>query len=845
MEGDKLDKEEVTSILRQPTNYRRFYIKWKLNAYNSVDSVKVANKRARLDQELRETNIRRKEKEAEVNKKRIEKARAKRNSYYTHKTKQLKDTINPRKFLREWYKYTIGEPPVIFDSTSYDKSIEQLNAYLEQKGYYYGSAEGHVKYKSSKKCIVTYAITTGEQYFIRKTSVECSNPEVKSAYSSYVCAQHDPPLIGKPFDSEMLDDYRYDVARYLRDSSFYGFSSNHITYLADTNKADMSVNLTIVFGDRTVRAEENSDSLILKPHKKYFIDEVFFHVSDTMFYDGNFLQRMKDDGLKLYDGPFFRTVDTLQYTRRHVKDGHRDAVFYFNTKPFVKPRVLEMQNFLEKGSHYSEKNAEGSYSSLLRMNLFKAIKTEFIEVPGTNKVQVHYYLAPKKRQSYTFRPRATNTNGYLGVSASISYTNRNLFRGAEQLTLSLSGGFESQPPVFEKTLDGGKVKTAGRSFNTFEIGPSLKLTMPGLFPLRASQVSKKRRPQTIISTAYNYQNREEFERSAFQLNYQWKFIVTKTSLFEIGLPGASVVKWVNITKSTDFEQRLNDLGDLFLINAYSNQFVWQDWRVRYEYNIKEKPNRKGNAQIYFSSVFDPAGNVLSAFTKYQDTLVNGQYAINGVGYSQFMRLNNELIFSKPLGKGRSINMKMEIGGGVPYGNTTTSLPYDYSFFAGGANDNRGWRARTLGPGGYKYYLDTLRTATQIGDIGIGAFSEFRFAVNSFIKGAFFLDAGNIWTMEHDENRVGGKISKDWWRQVAVATGVGVRMDLEYFIVRVDFGFPIRNPALPAGENWIFQDTKEDFVAEAKEAFKDLPKDWDEYVPKLYIPNIHFGIGYPF
>ena len=126
------------------------------------------------------------------------------------------------------------------------------------------------------------------------------------------------------------------------------------------------------------------------------------------------------------------------------------------------------------------------------------------------------------------------------------------------------------------------------------------------------------------------------------------------------------------------------------------------------------------------------------------------------------------------------------------------MPYDYSFFAGGANDNRGWRARALGPGSYKYYLDETKTATQIGDLRIGSSGEFRFAFNSLFKGAVFVDAGNVWTIYEDPNRIGGQFTKNWYKEIAIAGGFGLRMDLEYFIIRLDVGIPMRNPALPKG-----------------------------------------------
>ncbi|MDC3252702.1 outer membrane protein assembly factor [Crocinitomicaceae bacterium] len=845
--GDKLDNDDLDAIVRQHPNYKRLGVKWKLMAYNTVDSTKVALKRQIKNKELREINQKRRTKQSRINEKRIARARARGADFYNHKIISLKDTVVPRKFLREWYKYKIGEAPVIFDSLMFDKSIDQLNAYLISKGYYYGSVGGFVNCSKNRKCKVTYSIETGPCYTIDSVFVVCDNKEVEEAYRAFVAVQHDLPLIGESFDSDQLDDFRNRVAKFMRDSSFYGFSANHIRFVSDTSKLDMQVDLGIVFGDRMIRSSKNRDSLLFVPHKRTYINEVYFHVADSLRYNGNFKNTIRQKGLPLYDGAFLTTIDTMRYQKKDTKqfggmDKYRSVYVTYNGALMVKPSILELHNNLESGALYGEKYAEDSYSGLLRMELFKAIKTDIRELGDTNLLDVHYYLTPSKKQSYSFQPRATNANGFLGVSLSVDYTNRNLFKGAERFTFSVSGGFESQPPIFDETLNGEKIKTAGRSFNTLEIGPSMKLQLPGFFPFRMANISKKRRAQTIVSSAYNYQKRADFERGTFQLNYSWEFLLNKTSLFEIGLPAASVIKFVSIDKTDQFAERLNTLGDLFLLNVYSDQFIWQDWRFRYEYNIKEKLNRLGNSQFYVNSVFDPAGNLLSLFKGIQDTTSNGQYALAGVGYSQFLRMDNELIYAKPLGRERSVNLRLQAGAGLPYGNTKTSLPYDYSFFAGGANDNRGWRARGLGPGGYKYYLDTNRTATQIGDIRFGVSAEYRFAINTFFKGALFLDAGNVWTAYYDENRPGGQISKDMFNQIAVATGFGIRMDLEYFIVRVDVGFPIRNASLPQGEKWIFQGTKDEFEIEADDTYGS---NWKSVVPKLYTPQLHFGIGYPF
>lgn len=844
--GKKLDKEDVNGIIRQQPNYKRFGIKWKLMAYNLVDSTKVAEKRLRKNEKLRWINKERQEREARINEKRKEKAIAKGKSYYTEKIIPLKDTVQPRRFFREWYKYKIGQPPVVFDSLLYEKSLEQLQTFLRTKGFYYGEVTGFVDFHKNQKCVVTYHIESGDQYRVDSVYAISDNPVVMEKYDVYLSNYEEHPLIGEPFDSDVLDDFRYEVAKFMRNESLYGFSSNHITFLADTNRQTMKVNLGIQFGDRLIKKVETGDSLIRVKHDETYVYNVYFHLADTLNYEGNFSEAVKKQGLPILNGQFLTTLDTTYYSKLKKRnsdelDVSRMAIFTHNGKLFVKERVLESQNHLEMDQKYADMHLENTYLSLLRLDVFEAVRTEVKEQEASNCVDAHYYLVPKKKQSFSFEPRATNSNGFLGVAATVNYVNRNLFRGAEKLTISLSGGFESQPPVFE-SLEGEKVKIENRTFNTIELGPSVSLELPGLFPIAYTAMSKRLRPKTVVSTAYNFQDREQdFVRHTFQMNYLWRFFVKKTMIFQSGFPGISVVKFVTFEPKGDFESKLIQLNDLFLINAYSNQFIWQDWKFTFEYNIKEKENRKGNSQFYLRSTFDPAGNIFSLFKNFQDTLENGQYGVNGLAYAQFMRLDNTLVLAKPLKKEKSLNFKLEAGAGLPYGNTQTSLPYDYSFFGGGANDNRGWRARSLGPGAYKYYLDTNRTATQIGDIRLGASAEFRFSFNKLFKGALFADAGNVWTMYNDDKRQGGQISSSWYEEIALASGVGLRLDLQYFIIRLDLGVPIYNPALPKSARWIFN-SREAYYAEGLAVFGP---DYKEYLPSPFLPKVHFGIGYPF
>jgi len=476
---------------------------------------------------------------------------------------------------------------------------------------------------------------------------------------------------------------------------------------------------------------------------------------------------------------------------------------------------------------------------LLRSNQFSIVKTKIVE--GEDGLIVQYYVVPAKKLSFSFTPKATNSNGFLGVSATVSFTNKNLFRGAERMTFSLAGGFESSPPIFDQTLSGQQIQQAARSFNTFEIGPSLRFQLPGLFPFKMVNVPKQLRPQTELTVGFNYQKRDDFSQGAFQISNLWRFFQKQTMIFESGIPFVSIIKFVDITKSQAFEQRLNDLNDLFLLNAYSDQFIWQEWKFGFQYNTRKKEYRRKNYQFFYDLSFDPAGNLLSVFGGVQDTVADGRKAIFGVPYAQFVRLDNVLIFHQPTGRETSLDFRLQIGMGQPYGNSKLSMPYDYAFFAGGANDVRGWRARALGPGVYKSYLDSNSTATQMGDMKLALSSEFRFGITKSLKGAFFIDAGNVWTINEDVNRPGGHFSNEWYKQIALAGGVGIRFDMSFLILRADIGIPLFNPSYPKGSRFIF-DGRGAYKAEAEAKFGSS---YQDFVPKAFVPVFHFGVGYPF
>lgn len=868
----KLDRYELSQVLRQQPNARFFGAPWKLWLYNAIDSSAVADKKAKKYLHFEQKLSHKRAKVRMVNARRNQRSILKKKPDYRYKN--LPDSTFKQAIWAEKLKYKYGQKPVVFDTLLHRKNEDQLARYLVKKGYYYGNVRSEVNYNPNKQSVqAIYHINEGRPYIIDSVTYTGARL-LRDLHQKLIKKEYLPlgehPLIGQPFDLDYLSAYREKVAKFMRDESVYKFNSNSIQFQADTNRATMTVHLVVKFEDRLVPSAQNLDSLVRVPYRETKINRVYFHLADTLQVAGSFSNELSKAGLSNYDSlqpQYVRTQEQLIYNELlyskkqaadlkvpyGTKSNWRSMTLKYNGRyPWINADVLEMQNYLEQGNTYKEYYLDRSYRSLVQLGVFSSVKPYIEEVPGTNQLNVHYYLEPAKKQSWAFDPRFTSSFGLLGAAASLNYTNKNLFGGAERLTFSLGGGFESQPPVFDANSE-SQLVSAGRTFNTFELGPSLKIDLPGLFPTPVNLLGKRQKPRTVISTAMNFEKRNIFDRRVFQLNYTWRFLVGKTQVFQMGLPGASVIKYVNIQKSAAFEAQLNQINDLFLFNTYSNQFIWQDFKFAFEYSNKDKDEKTGkkryyNGTLYFNSTLDAAGNLLYAFRSRQDSL-NGQYLLGKQPYSQFVRLDNQLNASKRMANKSTLHLRMHAGAGISYGNSQTAMPYDYSFFGGGSNDNRGWRARALGPGAYKYHLDTSRLATQIGDIRFGGALEYRFDISSTFKGAIFTDFGNIWTYREDASRLGSQFNwQTFIPQLAISSGIGLRMDLDYFILRLDVGFPIFDPAFTDGARWVFQDfkTRETYYQEGMQHFNMTLDQVKEIMPRPFLPNyLNFGIGYPF
>jgi hypothetical protein len=814
--------------------------------------------------------------------------------------RNYKDTTDIKPKLKKRLKYKFGEAPAIADSALMNKSLQQFQAYLRSKGYYNGIVSAHFDtiYKTkkgqkvgTKKVVGSYYVQTGERFIIDSVLLKCP-PELLGDFNAFVKKIEDANDLNSqfklglfeskrvyiPYDANQLDAYRYEVASYMLDHKFYGFSEQNVYYKVDTmlthNSADYRMTLTIGLTNRFI--EDAQKKVYQVPFRQTMVEGVHFHISDTTYYE-NYSKKMDSLNIDFSTEKYLPTLDKDYYdvllrkaenhqdgddkkrtyykstVNKNLFGNYKDSIevnpfrlanFYFNGEMFVSEALIECQNYLENTNYYKEYYIDRSYTSLQQLGIFSQVDYKIIEKnPGNGKIEVHYYLAPATRQSFSFQPKATNVNGFFGISASLNYTNINLLRTGTKMNFSIGSGFEQNSTIIQDPDEDAPF------FNTIEFGPSLKFDIPGLFPVPVTALGKRQKPRTELAVSLNYQERVDFKRTLVQTDWNYKFSAGdgKTQSFVIGTI-APVIKIVSISKTDEFTQRIEELNDLFLKNAYSDQLIWQDFKFGWTVDNLRKDDKKfRRLRATFNFTLNTAGNVVAPILagknpEYDD---QGHRLLYGLPYSQFRIIDFKYIANIRFNRKHSFAFRAMYGHGWPGKNSSTSLPYDYSFSSGGANDVRGWEARQLGPGTYLSLLDPNAVATQIGDVRLQSSLEYRFGGGGVLNHAFFADGGNIWTVNYDALRPGSQLTKDFYKQIAFNLGYGLRLDFSFFIFRIDVGVPIFNPSLPGDSKWIFNKHTE-YHDLATQIYGDNYKEvLNKFQINPFRPHIHFGIGLPF
>lgn len=848
----------------------------KLYFYNSINPEKmdaqVEKKKNRIDAK----NEKRTTKENAINKTRNDNAASKGDDSFIQKKVRRKKM---RTGWRYWVVNKAGEAPILADSTLTQKSVNQLEIYLEKKGFYDAQvSDTTVYYKKKRKAYNRFSINTGEPYRIGEVKFD-TLPQFSKfnvEYKRFLRKNGSSIKRNDLFDSDKLDAERERFTKYLRDRAFFDLNKNYIFFSADTTKAYHVVDIYIKMKPKMIDNPDGSDNQINSGHKNYRINSVtyFVHNKDSLSFKnfGLYKERLSALGLN-YTPNNFPLLDTIVYMDTvYYEDNKQEnirifwgekldtvivnrGVYIYNEELVVDPYLLDRQNFLEiyiptfkngDNGWYKEYYVERSYRRLLGLDVFESI-TPNIHIdpsqPLGKMIQVEYHLKPSKKQLFLIEPRATNSNGFLGVSATVSYTNKNLFGGAEKLKISFSGGLESQPAVFDNTISGSGELVSSRTLNTFEISPKISYELPKLFPLPKrlrNTFSKRLYPSSIFDVSYNFQRRNDFDRGITELGYSWKFSEGKSKTRQIKWQSFNFVK---LKKDPFFEQKLALLNDPFILNSYNDHFS-NKFQFILTRNTQRVKNDEGKSNYLFvTTKVTTSGLILdNVGVGVSDTTDQGLKRAFGVPFTQFLAIENDARYYLKVGRNRSMAFRLLSGIGYAYGNSP-SLPYEQSFYAGGSNDLRAWEARTIAPGGTQTWNDTTSTTTQIGDMKIELNVEYRFQLSDMLKMAWFIDAGNIWKLKDEatpDDDLAAFHFNTFANQIAVGAGFGLRLDFDFFLIRFDAAIPIHNPYMYAGERWIWEDRNQYDV--------DLLTKPDWYTNSLtgpFTPRINIGIGYPF
>jgi hypothetical protein len=518
---------------------------------------------------------------------------------------------------------------------------------------------------------------------------------------------------------------------------------------------------------------------------------------------------------------------------------HEGYAILYRGKPFVRPKSLTRHLFLEPQDRFRRSYEDLTYRRLTSLRVFDRVDIRYdtLTADPPDHVDVRLTLLPTHTQGFSVEGAGTNRGGFLGTSLSLNYKHRNVARTMGQLTVSLTLGLEAQQSVTGQEASTDQASTAvGRDvlFNTVEIGPELNYKAPR--PLVFQRLfGPSANARTSFTALYNYQRRPDYTRALakFSLGQEWY----ERPTIQMGV--YIDANLVTIPYRSDaFQNYLALSNDPILIDGYTDHLVLP---LRGTCTWTSRPGLVMNSMFYNKFNLEWAGTPLRGFDELvqapitTDTLGNSYYTLFDVRYAEFFKFDEDFRYHYTLHDKSSLAFRMGGGLGVPYGNLGV-LPFESSFFVGGANGLRAWRARSLGPGSYRQPLNAF---DRVGEVRIEGNAEYRFKLIGFLEGALFVDVGNIWLINEDPNKPGAGISNQWLNELAVGTGIGTRLNFDFFIIRFDLGLQTKDPSLPKGERWVFQ-PKDEYETWRND--QEGGGDPYTYKPKV---NFNLGIGYPF
>lgn len=618
----------------------------------------------------------------------------------------------------------LGEDPVLFDSLQAEQTCNDLSNVLHGMGYIKAQVDYALKREKKKKVKVIYNLHPGKRYHISSINYDIQDKNIDSVLKNKKF--HSTNLrTGMPFMVSVLDNEREQITDFLNNNGYVNFHKDFISYSADTISGSTDIDITLhLHKFISGNGEEETE------HKQYTIGKINYHANGD-----------------------------------------------FDKIPLRKS-VLEENTIIEAGKLYNADELQKTYNRFGRLPIVKYTNIKFTERPDSNILDCNIGISTNKINSISFQPEGTNTAGDLGAAASLTYENRNIFRGAETFSIKLRGAFEAITG-----LEGYQ----NQDYEEYSL--EAKLLFPRfVVPFLSKKFKKQSTAMSELTVSYNMQNRPEFHRRVFTASwrYRWNDISGKKSYkFDLIDLNYIYMPWISTTFKEEYLDDVNNRNSILRYN-YEDLFI-----MKLGFGMSFN-----NGDEAYKINVETSGNFLSGISHLLGSKRNedNQYTLFNIAFAQYVK--GDFDYTKIIMFDRNNSLALHAGLGIayPYGNSKI-LPFEKRYFSGGANSVRGWSVRGLGPGKFKGTNGAIDFINQTGDIKLDLNIELRSFLFWKVYGAAFIDAGNIWTIRAYEEQPGGQFRfKDFYKQIAVAYGLGIRFNFDFFILRFDMGMKAINPA---------------------------------------------------
>lgn len=639
---------------------------------------------------------------------------------------------------KKFWKKKVTEP-VLLSQTNPKYVSAAIQNRMFHNGYFQNTVTYDTVLVDTHKAKYVYIVTLREPYRFGAVNFPKPINDLSQKISSY---QNESLLkSGDIYTLDAVKNERIRIDQNLKESGYIFFNPEFITIKADSVSGDHQIHAEI-----TVKPETPPES-----KKPYTIRKVFIHDDHSL------------------ENP---ATDTLKFGNYYLISQHKALRF----------DALQQGIFLKPGELYSRSNYSHTIRYLNELPIIRNANAKFTTVGTTDSLDATLYLSQRKRYAYSaeFNMIARSTN-YFGPGMIFSFTDRNRKGGSEMLKVNLRGRFEMQ-------IVDGHINPA------YEAGVEVNYQLPKFYPSFLFNTAKRSLPKTNIAVGYNLFNRLDLYRlnSVFtNFGYRW----SKTDRYSHYLnPGEIIYTRIpESSKSEEFNKYLEDNPGVQ--RSFDEQFI-----VGGSYEFTYQPLTDSRNNFFFRGGIDVAGNFLNGIFRATDSPKDslGRYVLLGVPFSQYSRFRFDVRYTINFNERSKLVTRFSTGLGIPHGNSAI-LPYVKQFYVGGTNSLRSFIARSVGPGsevppgGYNDLTGDMRLEGNL---------EYRFDISGHLKGALFMDAGNIWLYNEDPSRPNGNFKfNTFLDEIAISSGWGLRWDFNFFVARLDFAYTTRTPYLPKGERW--------------------------------------------